>query len=95
MEEALPQVYAELARVFDLLDAIIATLQDIELRGAGRLFMLLDALGLSAPPRRRSRIAVGHGRRGLITEKEAVRASHRRARSSASTRRSIRPRRAT
>jgi pyruvate,orthophosphate dikinase len=54
MEEQLPHVYGELARVFDLLETHYRDMQDIEFTvERGQLFML-QTRSASAPPRPRS-----------------------------------------
>ena len=72
MEESLPEVYAELARVFDLLETHYRDMQDIEFTvERGRLFMLQTRSG-KRTAKAALKIAVDMAREGLITEEEAV-----------------------
>ena len=72
MEEQLPGVYGELARVFDLLETHYRDMQDIEFTvERGRLFMLQTRSG-KRTAKAALRIAVDMAREGLITEEEAV-----------------------
>jgi pyruvate,orthophosphate dikinase len=72
MEEALPEVYAELAGVFDLLETHYRDMQDIEFTvERGRLFMLQTRSG-KRTAKAALRIAVDMACEGLITEEEAV-----------------------
>jgi pyruvate,orthophosphate dikinase len=72
MEESMPEVFAGLARVFDLLERHYRDMQDIEFTvERGRLFMLQTRSGkrtAQAP----LRIAVDMAGEGLISEQEAV-----------------------
>jgi pyruvate,orthophosphate dikinase len=72
MEESMPEVYAELARVFDLLERHYRDMQDIEFTvERGRLFMLQTRSG-KRTAKAALRIAVDMAGEGLITEEEAV-----------------------
>ncbi|MGS1017989.1 pyruvate, phosphate dikinase [Allosphingosinicella humi] len=72
MEEALPQVYGELARVFDTLENHYRDMQDIEFTvERGKLWMLQTRSG-KRTAKAALRIAVEMAREGLITEEEAV-----------------------
>src|SRR4051812_43378535 len=72
MEESMPEVFAELARVFDLLEAHYRDMQDIEFTvERGKLFMLQTRSG-KRTAKAALRIAVEMARAGLITEEEAV-----------------------
>ncbi len=72
MEEALPEVYAELARVFDLLENHYRDMQDIEFTvERGKLWMLQTRAG-KRTAKAALKIAVDMAREGLITEEEAV-----------------------
>jgi pyruvate,orthophosphate dikinase len=72
MEEQLPQVYGELARVFDLLETHYRDMQDIEFTvERGQLFMLQTRSG-KRTAKAALRIAVDMAREGLISEEEAV-----------------------
>jgi pyruvate,orthophosphate dikinase len=72
MEESMPEVFAELARVFDLLETHYRDMQDIEFTvERGRLFMLQTRSG-KRTAKAALRIAVDMAREGLITEQEAV-----------------------
>ncbi len=72
MEEALPEVYAELARVFELLERHYRDMQDIEFTvERGRLFMLQTRSG-KRTAKAALKIAVDMAREGLIGEEEAV-----------------------
>src|SRR5687768_2616952 len=71
MEEAMPEVYAELARVFDLLERHYRDMQDIEFTvERGRLFMLQTRSG-KRTARAALRMAVEMAGEGLIDEREA------------------------
>jgi pyruvate,orthophosphate dikinase len=72
MEESMPKVYAELARVFDLLERHYRDMQDIEFTvERGKLFMLQTRSG-KRTAKAALKIAVDMAEEGLITEKEAV-----------------------
>ncbi|HEY7810770.1 MAG TPA: pyruvate, phosphate dikinase [Allosphingosinicella sp.] len=72
MEEAMPQVYGELARVFDLLEAHYRDMQDIEFTvERGKLWMLQTRSG-KRTAKAALRIAVDMANEGLITQEEAV-----------------------
>jgi pyruvate,orthophosphate dikinase len=72
MEESLPEVYAELARVFALLETHYRDMQDIEFTvERGNLFMLQTRSG-KRTAKAALRIAVDMAREGLISEEEAV-----------------------
>ncbi len=72
MEEALPEVYAELARVFELLERHYRDMQDIEFTvERGRLFMLQTRSG-KRTAKAALKIAVDMAQEGLIGEEEAV-----------------------
>ncbi|TFI57859.1 pyruvate, phosphate dikinase [Sphingomonas parva] len=72
MEESMPEVFAELARVFDLLEAHYRDMQDIEFTvERGRLFMLQTRSG-KRTARAALRIAVDMAGEGLISEEEAI-----------------------
>jgi pyruvate,orthophosphate dikinase len=72
MEESMPEVFAELARVFDLLERHYRDMQDIEFTvERGRLFMLQTRSG-KRTAKAALRIAVDMAGEGLISEEEAV-----------------------
>jgi pyruvate,orthophosphate dikinase len=72
MEETMPGVFAELARVFDLLERHYRDMQDIEFTvERGRLFMLQTRSG-KRTAKAALRIAVDMAEEGLITREEAV-----------------------
>ncbi|HEY0014197.1 MAG TPA: pyruvate, phosphate dikinase [Allosphingosinicella sp.] len=72
MEETMPDVFAELARVFDLLERHYRDMQDIEFTvERGKLFMLQTRSG-KRTAKAALRIAVDMAAEGLITEEEAV-----------------------
>jgi len=72
MEEALPQVYAELARVFETLETHYRDMQDIEFTvERGKLWMLQTRSG-KRTAKAALKIAVEMAREGLIGEDEAV-----------------------
>jgi pyruvate,orthophosphate dikinase len=72
MEEALPEVYAELARVFDTLETHYRDMQDIEFTvERGKLWMLQTRSG-KRTAKAALKIAVEMAREGLVTEEEAV-----------------------
>ena len=72
MEESMPEVFGELARVFDLLERHYRDMQDIEFTvERGKLFMLQTRSG-KRTARAALRIAVDMAGEGLITQEEAV-----------------------
>jgi pyruvate,orthophosphate dikinase len=72
MEETLPDVFGELARVFDLLEAHYRDMQDIEFTvERGKLWMLQTRSG-KRTAKAALRIAVDMAREGLIDESDAV-----------------------
>ncbi|TVV75158.1 pyruvate, phosphate dikinase [Sphingomonas solaris] len=72
MEEALPEVYGELAKVFDLLETHYRDMQDIEFTvQQGKLWMLQTRSG-KRTAKAALKIAVDMAAEGLITEAEAV-----------------------
>ena len=72
MEEAMPETYAELARVFDLLETHYRDMQDIEFTvERGKLWMLQTRSG-KRTAKAALKIAVDMANEGLITEAEAV-----------------------
>jgi len=72
MEESMPQVFAELARVFDLLERHYRDMQDIEFTvERGKLFMLQTRSG-KRTAKAALRIAVDMAGEGLISQEEAV-----------------------
>jgi pyruvate, orthophosphate dikinase len=72
MEEAMPEVYGELAKVFDLLEGHYRDMQDIEFTvERGQLFMLQTRAG-KRTAKAALRIAVDMAGEGLISEEEAV-----------------------
>jgi pyruvate,orthophosphate dikinase len=72
MEESMPEVFADLARVFDLLEAHYRDMQDIEFTvERGKLWMLQTRSG-KRTAKAALRIAVEMAADGLITEEEAV-----------------------
>ena len=73
MEEALPDAYAELARVFDLLELHYKDMQDIEFTvERGKLWMLQTRSG-KRTAKAALKMAVDMVAEGLIDEREAVR----------------------
>ena len=73
MEEAMPEAYAELARVFDLLEAHYRDMQDIEFTvQQGKLWMLQTRSG-KRTAKAALKMAVDMVGEGLIDEKEAIR----------------------
>jgi pyruvate,orthophosphate dikinase len=73
MEEALPEAYAELARVFDLLELHYKDMQDIEFTvERGKLWMLQTRTG-KRTAKAALKMAVDMVAEGLIDEREAVR----------------------
>ncbi|EKU77137.1 pyruvate, phosphate dikinase [Sphingobium yanoikuyae] len=72
MEEAMPETYAELARVFDILETHYRDMQDIEFTvQQGKLWMLQTRSG-KRTAKAALKIAVEMASEGLITEEEAV-----------------------
>jgi pyruvate,orthophosphate dikinase len=72
MEEAMPETYGELARVFDLLETHYRDMQDIEFTvERGKLWMLQTRSG-KRTAKAALRIAVDMAGEGLISEAEAV-----------------------
>ena len=72
MEEALPEVYGQLAKVFDLLENHYRDMQDIEFTvQQGKLWMLQTRSG-KRTAKAALKIAVDMANEGLITEEEAV-----------------------
>ncbi len=72
MEEALPEVYAELAKVFDRLESHYREMQDIEFTvERGKLWMLQTRSG-KRTAKAALKIAVDMAQEGLISEEEAV-----------------------
>jgi pyruvate,orthophosphate dikinase len=72
MEESMPQVFAGLARVFDLLERHYRDMQDIEFTvERGKLFMLQTRSG-KRTAKAALRIAVDMAEEGLVSREEAV-----------------------
>jgi pyruvate,orthophosphate dikinase len=72
MEEAMPETYAELARVFDLLETHYRDMQDIEFTvQQGKLWMLQTRSG-KRTAKAALKIAVDMANEGLITQDEAI-----------------------
>ncbi|MBS0504105.1 MAG: pyruvate, phosphate dikinase [Proteobacteria bacterium] len=72
MEEAMPETFAELARVFDLLETHYRDMQDIEFTvERGTLWMLQTRSG-KRTAKAALKIAVDMANEGLISEREAV-----------------------
>src|SRR5437764_3225708 len=72
MEESMPEVFAELARVFDLLERHYRDMQDIEFTvERGKLFMLQTRSG-KRTANAALRIAVDMAEEGLVSQDEAV-----------------------
>ncbi|HEX8308614.1 MAG TPA: pyruvate, phosphate dikinase [Allosphingosinicella sp.] len=72
MEESMPEVFGELARVFDLLERHYRDMQDIEFTvERGKLFMLQTRSG-KRTAKAALRIAVDMAGEGLITQEEGV-----------------------
>ncbi len=72
MEEAMPETYAELAKVFDLLEVHYRDMQDIEFTvERGKLWMLQTRSGKRTASAA-LKIAVDMANEGLITQEEAV-----------------------
>ncbi len=72
MEEAMPETYAELARVFEILEKHYRDMQDIEFTvQQGKLWMLQTRAG-KRTAKAALKIAVDMANEGLITQEEAV-----------------------
>ena len=72
MQESMPEVYGELARVFDLLEAHYRDMQDIEFTvERGKLWMLQTRSG-KRTAKAALKIAVDMANEGLITRDEAI-----------------------
>ncbi|MBL0923974.1 MAG: pyruvate, phosphate dikinase [Sphingomonadaceae bacterium] len=72
MEEAMPEVYAELARVFDILESHYRDMQDIEFTvERGTLWMLQTRSG-KRTAKAALKIAVDMAEAGVITKDEAI-----------------------
>jgi len=72
MEEAMPETYTELARVFDLLETHYRDMQDIEFTvQQGKLWMLQTRSG-KRTAKAALKIAVDMANEGLITREEAI-----------------------
>ncbi|GAA0733400.1 pyruvate, phosphate dikinase [Sphingomonas japonica] len=72
MEEAMPEVYGELARVFDLLERHYRDMQDIEFTvERGKLWMLQTRSG-KRTAKAALKIAVDMANDGLITQQQAI-----------------------
>ncbi|MCJ8155926.1 pyruvate, phosphate dikinase [Sphingomonas sp. LaA6.9] len=72
MEEAMPETYGELARVFDLLETHYRDMQDIEFTvERGKLWMLQTRSG-KRTAKAALKIAVDMANESLITEEEAI-----------------------
>jgi pyruvate,orthophosphate dikinase len=72
MEEALPETYTELAKVFDLLETHYRDMQDIEFTvQQGKLWMLQTRSG-KRTAKAALKIAVDMANEGLITQDEAI-----------------------
>ena len=72
MEEALPETYAELARVFEILETHYRDMQDIEFTvQQGKLWMLQTRSG-KRTAKAALKIAVDMANEGLISQEEAV-----------------------
>lgn len=72
MEEVMPEVYGELAKVFDLLETHYRDMQDIEFTvQQGKLWMLQTRSG-KRTAKAALKIAVDMANEGLITQEEAV-----------------------
>jgi pyruvate,orthophosphate dikinase len=72
MEEAMPEVYTQLAKVFDLLENHYRDMQDIEFTvERGKLWMLQTRSG-KRTAKAALKIAVDMANEGLITEREAI-----------------------
>jgi pyruvate,orthophosphate dikinase len=72
MEEAMPEVYAQLAAVFDTLETHYRDMQDIEFTvERGKLWMLQTRSG-KRTAKAALKIAVDMANEGLITREEAI-----------------------
>ncbi|UUL84248.1 pyruvate, phosphate dikinase [Sphingomonas qomolangmaensis] len=72
MEEAMPQVYGELARTFDLLERHYRDMQDIEFTVEQAKLWMLQTRSGKRTAKAALKIAVDMAEEGLITEEEAV-----------------------
>ena len=72
MEEAMPQVYAELARVFDILEAHYRDMQDIEFTVEREKLWMLQTRSGKRTAKAALKIAVDMAQAGMITTDEAV-----------------------
>jgi pyruvate,orthophosphate dikinase len=72
MEETMPDVFAELARVFDLLECHYRDMQDIEFTVERATLWMLQTRSGKRTGKAALRIAVDMAREGLIGEEEAV-----------------------
>ncbi|TCP33837.1 pyruvate, phosphate dikinase [Sphingomonas sp. BK235] len=72
MEEALPAVYAELARVFDTLETHYRDMQDIEFTVQQGVLWMLQTRSGKRTAKAALKIAVDMAEEGLITREEAI-----------------------
>lgn len=72
MEEALPDVYAELARVFDTLETHYRDMQDIEFTVQQGVLWMLQTRSGKRTAKAALKIAVDMAEEGLITREEAI-----------------------
>jgi len=72
MEESMPEVFAELARVFDLLERHYRDMQDIEFTVERGTLWMLQTRGGKRTAKAALRIAVDMAGEGLIGEEEAI-----------------------
>jgi pyruvate,orthophosphate dikinase len=72
MQESMPEVYAELARVFDLLELHYRDMQDIEFTVERNKLWMLQTRAGKRTARAALKIAVDMASEGLITQDEAV-----------------------
>ncbi|MBW6526940.1 pyruvate, phosphate dikinase [Sphingomonas sp. RHCKR7] len=72
MEEALPPVYAELARVFDTLETHYRDMQDIEFTVQQGVLWMLQTRSGKRTAKAALKIAVDMAEEGLITREEAI-----------------------
>ncbi|MDR6125566.1 pyruvate,orthophosphate dikinase [Sphingomonas sp. SORGH_AS802] len=72
MEEAMPEVYGELARVFDTLETHYRDMQDIEFTVEKAKLWMLQTRSGKRTAKAALKIAVDMANEGLITEEEAV-----------------------
>ncbi|MBB3692124.1 pyruvate, phosphate dikinase [Sphingomonas sp. BK580] len=72
MEEALPEVYAELARVFDTLETHYRDMQDIEFTVQQGVLWMLQTRSGKRTAKAALKIAVDMAEEGLITREEAI-----------------------